>query len=88
MSLDPSGYEGRYDLPSIETGDCFTGQDAPHGVAGSLAEALDDLAANTALVEAMGADYCAHHIHMKRVEVDKQAGKDDEAQRDFYVWYV
>jgi glutamine synthetase len=41
------GYEGGYDLPPRETGDGFTGNDAPHGVAASLAEALDDLEADT-----------------------------------------
>ena len=51
-------------------------------------EAMADQDRTIALVEAMGAEYCAHHIFMKRAEVDKQAGKDDEAQRDFYVWYV
>ncbi|GAB4271616.1 MAG: type I glutamate--ammonia ligase [Pararhodobacter sp.] len=82
------GVEGRYALPAAESQDCFIGQDAPHGTAQSLAEALDDLQADTAMIEAMGAAYCAHHIHMKRAEVEKQAERDVEAQRDFYIWFV
>ena len=82
------GYEGRYALPDPETGDCFTGQSAPHGVAASLAEALDDLEADTALVAAMGAEYCAHHLHMKRAEVEKTAEMSADAVRDFYIWFV
>ncbi|MCB1397727.1 MAG: glutamine synthetase [Rhodobacter sp.] len=82
------GFEGGYALPASETGDCFTGQDAAHGVAGSLAEALDDLQADTALIAALGPDYVAHHVHMKRVEVEKQAEKSDVEARDFYIWYV
>jgi glutamine synthetase len=82
------GYEGKYDLQAAETGDCFTGQDAPYGVAETLATALDDLEADGALIEAVGAEYCAHHVHMKRAEVEKQADKSDEDARDFYIWYV
>ncbi|MEZ5752446.1 MAG: glutamine synthetase family protein, partial [Paracoccaceae bacterium] len=82
------GYENHYPLPDPEGGDCFTGQSAEYGVAASLAEALDDLEADAALVEAMGAGYCAHHVHMKRAEVEKQAGKTPEEARDFYAWFV
>ena len=82
------GFEGGYALPPIETGDCFAGQTAPHGVGASLAEALDDLAADTPLVAAMGAEYCAHHSHMKRVEVTKCEGKTPEEARDFLIWFV
>lgn len=82
------GYEGRYDLPAPETGDCFTGQDASEGTAGSLAEALDDLQTDTALCAAVGEALCAHHIHMKRVEIEKTAEMTPEALRDFYIWFV
>ena len=77
-----------YALPPAETGDCFTGNDATHGTAESLAGALDDLEADADLVAAVGADYCAHHLHMKRVEVTKQDGKTPAAARDFYIWHV
>ena len=82
------GVEQGYALPAPEAGDCFMGQDAPHGTATSLAEALDDLVADTALVEAVGADYVAHHVHMKRSEVEKQSGKSNEDARDLYIWFV
>lgn len=82
------GLENGYALPEPETGDCFTGQNAPYGTAASLPEALDDLAADAALTAAVGAEYVAHHLHMKRVEVEKQAEKSDVEARDFYIWYV
>jgi glutamine synthetase len=82
------GVEGGYPLPPPEAGDCFTGQTATVGVADSLAEALDDLAADTALVDAVGAELCAHHLHMKRVEVAKCEGKTPEGARDFLIWFV
>jgi len=82
------GFEGGYALPAAETGDCFMDQSAPHGVAENLSGALDDLAADAALIGAMGADYCAHHLHMKRSEIEKTAEMTPEQVRDFYVWYV
>jgi len=82
------GVEGGYDLPEAETGDCFADQQAPYGVATSLAGALDDLEADTAMVTAMGAEYCAHHIHMKRVEVAKTRDMTPEQARDFAIWFV
>jgi len=82
------GYEGKYDLPEAETGDCFTAHSAPFGVAATLAGALDDLEADTALVAAMGSEYCAHHIHMKRTEVEKTAEMTADDVRDFYILFV
>ena len=82
------GYEGKYDLPPRETGDGFTGNDAPHGTAASLAEALDDLAADTALSAAVGQDLVDHHLFMKRAEVEKTTGLEGDALRDWYIWYL
>ncbi|WP_334194712.1 glutamine synthetase [Pararhodobacter sp.] len=82
------GYEQGYPLPPAETGDCFTGQSAEYGVAETLTGALNDLEADGALVAAMGAEYCAHHIHMKRVEVDKTRDMTPEGARDFAIWFV
>ncbi len=82
------GYEGKYDLPPRETGDGFTGNDALHGTAASLAEALDDLAADTALSAAVGQDLVDHHLFMKRAEVEKTAGLEGDAVRDWYIWYL
>lgn len=82
------GFEGNYPLPPAEEGDCFDRIDAGHGVAASLAEAMDDLEADAALCDAVGRGLCENHIHMKRVEVEKTAGLEGETLRDFYVWYV
>lgn len=82
------GYEGKYALPPKETGDGFTGNDAPHGTAASLTEALDDLAADTALSAAVGQGLVDNHIFMKRAEVEKTAGLEGDALRDWYIWYL
>lgn len=82
------GYEGRYDLQSRETGDGFTGNDAEHGTAASLAEAIDDLAADSALSAAVGQGLVDNHIFMKRAEVEKTAGLEGDALRDWYIWYL
>jgi glutamine synthetase len=82
------GYEGKYPLPPMEEGDCFDRIDAGHGTAANLAEAMDDLAADTVLCAAVGQGLCENHIHMKRVEVAKTEGLSGDALRDFYVWYV
>ncbi len=82
------GFEGKYDLPPKETGDGFTSNDAPHGVAGSLTEALDDLVADTALSAAVGQGLVDNHIFMKRAEVEKTAALEGEALRDWYIWYL
>jgi hypothetical protein len=68
-------------LPPMETGDGFTGNDAPHGIAASLTEALDDRQADTALCAAVGQGLVDNHIYMKRAEVTKTAGLQDDALR-------
>lgn len=82
------GFEGDYALPPMEQGDCFGSNDAEFGVAENLAGALDDLAQDAALMAAVGQQYCDHHIHMKRVEVEKTAALEGEALRDWYIWFV
>jgi glutamine synthetase len=82
------GVEQSYPLPPLEAGDCFDRIDAGHGVAASLAEAMDDLQADTALCSALGSEITEHHIFMKRIEVDKTAGLEGAALRDYYIWYV
>jgi glutamine synthetase len=82
------GYEGAYALPAPEAGDCFERTDAGQGVADSLSGAMDDLAADTALGDALGRELVDHHIFMKRIEVDKTAGLEGAALRDYYIWYV
>ncbi|NGQ90469.1 glutamine synthetase [Rhodobacter sp. HX-7-19] len=82
------GMENAYPLPEAEAGDCFDRIDAGFGVAASLAEAMDDLEADTALCAALGPEIAEHHIFMKRIEVDKTAGLEGAALRDYYIWYV
>lgn len=72
----------------METGNGFTTNDAKPGTAASLSEALDDLAADTALSNAVGAGLVENHIFMKRAEVEKTAALDADALRDWYIWYV
>ena len=82
------GVQNKYPLQPMETGDGFTHNDAPHGVAASLTEALDDLAADTALTQALGAGLVENHLYMKRAEVDKTAALEGDALRDWYIWYI
>jgi glutamine synthetase len=82
------GVENGYPLVAPEAGDCFDRTDAGHGVAESLAEAMDDLEADRALCDAVGRELIEHHVFMKRVEVDKTAGLTADALRDYYIWYV
>jgi glutamine synthetase len=82
------GVEHAYPLSEMEGGDCFDRIDASDGVASSLAEAMDDLATDKALGDAVGRMLTEHHIFMKRAEVTKTAGLEGDALRDFYVWYV
>jgi glutamine synthetase len=82
------GVEQAYPLPPAEGGDCFDRIDAGHGVAASLAEAMDDLEADTVLGDALGQALTDHHIFMKRIEVTKTAGLEGDALRDYYIWYV
>ena len=82
------GVERGYALPAPEEGDGFDRVDAGFGVAANLSEAMDDLAADTALGDALGRELVDHHIFMKRIEVDKTAGLEGAALRDYYIWYI
>lgn len=82
------GVENGYALPAPEAGDCFERTDAGTGVAASLAEAMDDLEADTVLSAAVGKELVEHQVFMKRIEVDKTAGLEGDALRDYYIWYI
>jgi glutamine synthetase len=82
------GVTGGLALQPMETGDGFTRNDAAFGVAENLSGALDDLAADSALCAAVGADLVENHIFMKRAEVEKTAALEGEALRDWYIWYL
>ena len=82
------GMDNGYDLPAMETGDCFENTDATVHVGESLEAAIADLEADTALAEAVGADLVANHVFMKREEVEKTKDLEGDALRDFYLPYI
>ena len=82
------GYEGRYDLPPMETGDGFEKTDARVGVAGNLRKAVQDMIADDVLAAAIGADIVAHQAFMKEREFRKTRDMEPNALLDFYVWFV
>ncbi|MCE8009237.1 glutamine synthetase family protein [Aestuariivita sp.] len=82
------GVKQGYSLPPIETGDGFDRTDAKAGTADDLKGAVADLAADTILAEAVGAELVANHVYMKQKEVRKTRDLEGDALRDFYVWFV
>jgi len=76
------------ELPPMETGDGLTGQDATDSVPATLADALDALEADTALVQAVGPALVANHVAMKRHEIEKTAALDERGVRDFYIRFI
>lgn len=82
------GVENDYGLPDPETKDGFEESVASEGTADSLAGAIADLEADTALVQAVGAELVANHAFMKHAEVEKVAALDGEALRDFYIHVI
>ena len=81
------GVEQGYPLPPMETGDCFDRVDAKVSVAADLRRAMDDLEADRALAEAVGAGLVENHVFMKRKEVKKTRDLEGDALRDFYVYF-
>lgn len=82
------GYEGKLDLPPIETGDGFDKTDAKQGVAANLRQAAKDLQADTVLAEAVGPELVAHQVFMKEREYRKTRDMEPNAVLDFYVWFI
>lgn len=82
------GVENGYDLPPIETGDGFEKTDAKQGTAIDLKGAVADLAKDTVLGDAVGAELVANHVFMKQKEYRKTRDLEGEALRDFYVYFV
>ena len=65
------GVVGELPCPDPETGDGFEDVNTDVCSASSLAGALDDLEADTALVAAVGTDVCANFVANKRAEWDR-----------------
>ena len=82
------GVERGYPLPPAERGDGFESQDATSGVAETLEGALDALEADSALVEAVGAELVANQLFMRRAEVEKLRGANAATERDFYIHFI
>ncbi|MFK5977459.1 MAG: glutamine synthetase family protein [Rhizobiaceae bacterium] len=82
------GFVNGYDLQPAETQDCFEGQDATISVAKNLAVALVDLAADEALVRAVGQGLVDNLIFMKEDEIEKTKDLKGDALRDFYIHYL
>ena len=62
------GFEGTLPLQAAESGDGLENVDATVTTPANLGEALDELQADTALVEALGAQLVAQHVAVKRTE--------------------
>ncbi len=82
------GVANGYELPAMETGDCFESQDATEGTPENLGAALDALEADAALMEAVGRGLCDNLVFMKRDEIEKTAALEGDALRDFYIHYL
>jgi glutamine synthetase len=82
------GHVNGYTLPAMEGGDGFAVTEAKVGVPDGLSAALDALEADTVLAVAVGAELVANHVAIKRNEVEKTAGLESDAERDFYIRYV
>jgi glutamine synthetase len=82
------GVVHQHPLQAMETGDGLTGQDATVSVADTLGAALDALEADSALVQAVGAELVANHVFIKRAEIEKCAGLDHEGVRQYYIRHV
>lgn len=82
------GVVNKYALPPAETADCIMSHDAKDGTPDSLAAALKELAADTALVSAVGELLVANHIGIKELELERTAALEGDALRDYYIHYV
>ncbi|WP_171128640.1 MULTISPECIES: glutamine synthetase family protein [unclassified Ruegeria] len=82
------GFEAKMTLPPIETGDGFDTVDARTGTAPNLRKAIQDLTADTALVDAVGRALVENHAFMKEREFRKTRELEPDALLDFYVWFV
>ena len=82
------GMVNAYPLQAAETGDCLENKDATLSVADTLAGALDALETDTALTRALGEGLVANHVGIKRHEISRTAGLQDEALRDYYIRFI
>lgn len=82
------GLLGDYPLPAAETGDGFEFTDATDCVADSLSGAIADLKADPLLGDAVGRMLVDNQLFMREAEVQKTAGMNHTALRDFYIPFL
>ncbi|MFT5504096.1 MAG: glutamine synthetase [Gammaproteobacteria bacterium] len=82
------GLENKYPIPAAETADCLESHDAEDGVPDNLGEALRELQADSALVEAVGADLVGNLVTIKEDEIEKTSALKNDTLRDFYIHYI
>ena len=76
------------DPPPAETGDCLESSSTEVTVADDLARALDDLEADTGLVEAFGADFVRMHAAVKRAEWERFRAHTTDWETREYLPYL
>ena len=82
------GHEKGYELPPAETADCLENHDATEGVPDGLGKALEELQADTNLVDAVGADLVGNLAVIKGYELESTAEFDQTQLRDYYIHYI
>ncbi|MCH9852583.1 MAG: glutamine synthetase family protein [Alphaproteobacteria bacterium] len=83
------GFINTYQLPAMEVNDGLETINTDIHVADNLAGALDDLAADKALTEAVGQILVDNHIFIKRAEIEEVAACDNDiAKRDYYIHFL
>ena len=81
-------FVGNYDLEPAETADCLETHDAKDGVSENLTGALNALVADEALVKAVGQGLVDNHVFVKHHEVERVAGLEGDALRDYYIHFI
>jgi glutamine synthetase len=82
------GFVNNYALAPSETSDCLGSQDAKDGVSENLTGALNALVADEALVKAVGQGLVDNHVFVKHHEVERVAGLEGDALRDYYINFI
>lgn len=82
------GVKKGYDLPPAETNDGLETTNTERHTPHSLSEALDALAADTILQEAVGSELISNYLAIKREELKILDGKSTEEQIAYYLHYV
>lgn len=82
------GFVNNYPLAAAETADCLETHDAKEGVSETLGGALDALEADKALSGAVSQGLVDNHVFVKRHEIERVAGLEGDALRDYYIHFI